>query len=167
MASVYLFADEAGDFAFNRQGGSRYFIIGSIAMESCQVGAELLELRRRLALAGRIGPGHAVFHAAEDRQAVRDAVFDLLATHAFRVDATILDKTKTLPRLAEDPLRFYKTAWYLHFQFVGPRIAGPKDDLLVIASALQIDRKKAVLGRGPTTSSGERSSASSNHSRSE
>jgi hypothetical protein len=64
-------------------------------------------------------------------------------------------------------LRFYKTAWYLHFQFVGPRIAGPKDDLLVIASALQINRKKAVLGRGPTTSSGERSSASSNHSRSE
>jgi hypothetical protein len=115
-------------------------------MKSCKIGADLLELRRELALDGKIGQGYAEFHAAEDRQGIRDIVFDLLAAHDFRVDATILDKTKTLPRLAQDHLRFYKTAWYLHFQYVGPRIVGPDDDLLVVASALQINKKKAVLG---------------------
>jgi Protein of unknown function (DUF3800) len=146
MARIYVFADEAGNFAFDRQGGSRYFIIGSVTMEDCSIGAELLELRRELALGDKLHQGHAEFHASEDRQAIRNAVFDLLGAHDFRVDATILDKTKTLPRLAGDHLRFYKQAWYLHFQFVGPKIAGPKDDLLVVASALQINKKKAVLG---------------------
>jgi hypothetical protein len=87
-----------------------------------------------------------VYLFAEDRQEIRNLVFKLLEAHEFRVDATILDKTKTLPRLAQDRLRFYKQAWYLHFQYVGPRVVGPEDDLLVVASALQVNRKKAVLG---------------------
>lgn len=142
MARVYLFADEAGNFAFNRQG-SRYFILGSVAMERCGIGAALLELRRDLALTS--DQVLSEFHAAEDRQAVRSRVFDLLAKDSFRVDATILDKTKTVPRLAADRLRFYKEAWYLHFKYVGPRIAGPNDELLVVASSLQVNRRKSVL----------------------
>jgi hypothetical protein len=145
LAHVYLFADEAGDFAFNARG-SRYFIIGSVTLEDCAIGSDLLDLRRRLTMQGRVHQGFAEFHAAEDRQEIRDLVFSLLGAHDFRVDATILDKTKTLPRLAQDHLRFYKQAWYLHFQYVGPRVVGPKDDLLVVASALQVNRKKAVLG---------------------
>ncbi|HET6748121.1 MAG TPA: DUF3800 domain-containing protein [Actinomycetes bacterium] len=145
MAHVYLFADEAGDFSFNARG-SRFFVIGSVTMASCAIGNELLSLRRELTLQGRVDQRFTEFHAAEDRQEIRDRVFRLLGAHDFRIDATILDKTKTLPRLAEDPLRFYKQAWYLHFQYVGPRVAGPKDDLLVVASALQVSRKKAVLG---------------------
>jgi hypothetical protein len=67
------------------------------------------------------------------------------------VDATILDETKTVPALAADHLRFYRTAWFLHFQFVGPKIAGPKDDLLVVASALQINSEFQPFQIGPTT----------------
>jgi Protein of unknown function (DUF3800) len=145
LAHVYLFADEAGDFAFNARG-SRYFIIGSVTLEDCAIGSKLLDLRRELTMQGRVQQGFAEFHAAEDRQEIRDLVFNLLGAHDFRVDATILDKAKTLPRLAQDHLRFYKQAWYLHFQYVGPRVVGPKDDLLVVASALQVNRKKAVLG---------------------
>jgi hypothetical protein len=142
MARVYLFADEAGNFDFNSQG-SRYFILGSVAMESCSIGAALLELRRDLALTS--DQVLAEFHAAEDRQVVRDRVFGLLAQDSFRIDATILDKTKTVPHLAENPLRFYKEAWYLHFKYVGPRIAGSNDELLVVASSLQVNRRKSVL----------------------
>lgn len=115
-------------------------------MASCAIGDELLNLRRELTLQGRVDQRFTEFHAAEDRQEIRDLVFGVLGTHDFRADATILDKRKTVPRLARDPLRFYKQAWYLHFQYVGPRVAGPKDDLLVVASALQVNRKKAVLG---------------------
>jgi hypothetical protein len=110
-------------------------------------------LRRELALDDRTGRHYAEFHASKDCQTDQDYVFDLLAAHDFRIDATILDKTKTLPRLAEDPLRFYKQAWYLHYKYIGPKIAGPKDDLLVVASALQIKKKK-VAGTPSRTWSG-------------
>jgi len=112
-------------------------------MGSCGIGAALLELRRDLALTS--DQVLSEFHAAEDRQAVRNEVFGLLALDSFRIDATILDKTKTVPYLAADPLRFYKEAWYLHFKYVGPKIAGPKDELLVVASSLEVSRKKSVL----------------------
>jgi hypothetical protein len=79
MARICVFADEAGDFAFNRQGGSRYFIIGSVTMEDCSIGADLLELRRQLALEDKLRQGYAEFHASEDRQAIRNAVFDCSA----------------------------------------------------------------------------------------
>ena len=95
---------------------SRYLIIGSVTLEDYAIGGDLLDLRPELTMRGRVH------------------------------QATILDKTKTLPRLAQDHLRFYKQAWYLHFQYVGPRVVGSKDDLLVVASALQVNRKKAVLG---------------------
>jgi hypothetical protein len=42
VAEVYVFADEAGDFAFKRSAGaSRYFILGTVTMADCRVGTEL------------------------------------------------------------------------------------------------------------------------------
>ncbi len=62
-----------------------------------------------------------------------------------RYDVTILEKQKAYDYLREDPLRFYRTAWYLHFKFVAPRIVGPLDELLVVASSLQINRKRKLV----------------------
>lgn len=54
----------------------------------------------------------------------------------------ILDKRKARPDTYTDSLYFYKLAWYLHFKFVAPQIADARDELLVVASSLQIKRKK-------------------------
>ena len=52
MARLYIFADEAGDFEFSRKNNvSRYFILCTVAMDSCQVAEDLLNLRRQLAWA--------------------------------------------------------------------------------------------------------------------
>ena len=82
------------------------------------------------------------FHATSDKQRVRDRVFALIAESDVRFDATILDKRKALDRLRDDPLYFYKLAWYLHFKYVAPGIADARDELLVVASSLQIKRKQ-------------------------
>ena len=46
---------------------------------------------------------------------------------------------------ANDPLRFYKEAWYLHFKYVAPRVCNSLDDLFVVVSSLQINKKKQAV----------------------
>lgn len=143
---VYVFGDEAGDLTFEppRQGVSRYFMIGTVALDECSVGDHLLALRRELAWNGvHIDQ----FHATSDKQRVRDRVFDVLAAADFRFDVTILDKRKAYDYLRGDPLRFYKTAWWLHFKYVGQQVVGPLDELLVVASSLQINKRKKIVHR--------------------
>jgi hypothetical protein len=144
MAQVFVFADEAGDFVFKRAAGaSRYFILGTATMYDCGVGTDLLNLRRELALRGRFVLQE--FHASHDKQRVRDLVYEVIRQSPIRIDATILDKRKTQDHLRADHLRFYKQAWFLHFKYVAPLVAGASDDLLVAASSLQIKRKKTAI----------------------
>jgi len=139
----YVFADEAGNFDFSSAShASRYFILCTVSAEHCQAGDKLLDLRRDLGWKGL----HLdrVFHASEDPQAIRDEVYALLATLDFRVDATIFEKRKALPRL-RDPQQFYKLAWYLHFKYVAPRILEPSDRLFVMAASLGVKKKRGAF----------------------
>lgn len=143
MARVYVFADESGNFDFSlKQGASKYFLLGTLVLDP-QAGEALLRLRRDLAWAG-VGLD-STFHASEDEQAVRDAVFKMLQGTAFRFDVTLLEKRKTRPDLQKDPERFYKLAWYLHFKYVCPRIVSKNDELMVIAASLWTKRRRRAL----------------------
>lgn len=143
MSRIHTFADEAGDFTFkDKAGASKYFIIGTVTMDDCALGEELQALRRELAFRGRV---LETFHASYDRQDVRDEVFKLIAASNIRIDATILDKRKTQPHLVQNPVRFYKQAMFMHFKYVVPRVTNRSDELLVVASSLQIKKKKGVI----------------------
>jgi hypothetical protein len=143
VARVYVFADEGGDFVFKRGAGiSNYFMIGTATMSDCTIGTALVDLRRELAWNGLVLDQ---FHAHNDKQRVRDRVFDVIAASDVRIDVTILDKTKTQDHLRANPLRFYKQAWYLHFKYVAQGIAGSLDELFVVTSSLQIKRKKIAI----------------------
>jgi hypothetical protein len=143
VARVYVFADEGGDFVFARKpGASRYFMIATATMPTCEPGERVLALRRELAWAGTV---LHEFHAHNDKRRIRDRVFDVIANSDVRIDATLLDKPKTQDHLRANPLRFYKQAWYLHFKYVAPRIAAPLDELFVVTSSLQIRRKKQAI----------------------
>ncbi len=145
MGRVHLFADEAGNFDFSRNpGASRYFILTTVTHDGFGVGDTLLRLRRELAWEG-IEQATDDFHATEERQEVRDRVFAELAGVDFRVDATILEKRKTEPRLQANELRFYKTAWYLHFKFVAPRVLGDSGEMLVVAASLGTKKRRATF----------------------
>lgn len=140
---VYIFSDEAGDFTFkDKAGASRFFIIGSVTLTDCSVGEQLLELRRELAWEGI---SLEMFHATADKQDVRDRVYELLSACDLRIDATILDKRKAQPHLAANHARFYKTAMFYHFKHVVPRVTRQGDSLAVVASALQLKKKKGAL----------------------
>jgi hypothetical protein len=138
----YVFADEAGDFEFARkQNVSRYFIVCTVAMDDCAAGPCLLELRRKLAR-----DGHELgdyFHASEDKQLVRDSVFELIRGLDLCVDATIMEKSKAQPQTRVDTHRFYKYGWYYHFKYIAPRILAGHDEIMIAAASLGTKRDKA------------------------
>lgn len=146
MGRVYLFSDEAGNFDFsNGHGASKFFILGTVTMADTSVGIDLIELRRELAWKG-VGL-ESSFHATEDKQVVRDKVFDLLDGADFRADFTIFEKRKTRPhRQAEEP--FYKLAWYMHMKHVGPLVVGARDELLVVAATIGTKKRRQAIRDG-------------------
>lgn len=149
---LYVYADEAGDFNFSRHPrASKYFILTTIAMKDCGVAKDLLDLRRQLAW-----EGHRLcdegFHATVELQKVRDRVFDVIALHDFRIDATIIEKSKADPKIRPPEsltgsvnLRFYQYAWYYHFKFVGPSVARGEDLLHVTAASLGTKKERSTF----------------------
>ncbi|MCA9876525.1 MAG: DUF3800 domain-containing protein [Thermomicrobiales bacterium] len=141
MARTFLFVDEAGNFDFSSKG-SKYFILTSVALDGCTVGDELLELRRTLVWEGMELAD--AFHTTTDMQTVRDRVFALLHERRFRIDTTIFEKRKTRPsRQSEQGM--YELAWYLHMQYVAPRIANADDELMVVGASISTNRRRATF----------------------
>jgi len=143
MPNPLIFADEAGNFDFSRKpGATRYFILTTVVLWSPQVALDLTALRWKLAAHEYTVEG--AFHAATDRQAVRDRVFEMLSAHEFRIDATILEKCKTYPKYHHDPVAFYQLAWHLHWKYIAPRVLSPRHHPLVVAGTLTTQKKKAA-----------------------
>ena len=144
MPRKYIFADESGNFDFSTgPGASKYFIITTVATLDCGVGNALLELRRELAWRGQ--GLDSEFHAATDQQAIRNEVFCILAGGGFRIDATLLEKSKAQPSIRPSDDRFYKTAWYLHMKYVAKRVANAQDELLVVGASLGTKKRKQIF----------------------
>jgi hypothetical protein len=121
MARLFIFADEAGCFNFSRnQGASKYYIVCTISCRSCaDLGSTLLDLRRQLVWEN--APIGEYFHASEDKQVVRDRVFKALQKHDFSIQATIMEKSKALPRIRPTHHRFYQYGWFYHFKHAAPK----------------------------------------------
>ena len=147
MESSFIFADEAGDFVFKRkQGASRYFILCTVSAPAWTISDALLAVRRRLALHGECD--REKLHATSDLQEVRNEVFGIICAEDFRIDATILEKPKAMPRIRQTHHQFYRYAWYYHFKHIGPPMAQRHDRLLITAAALGERKTKAAFKAG-------------------
>jgi hypothetical protein len=140
----FVFADEAGDFTFRRGPNiSKYFILCTVAMDSCALGDSLYDLRRQLAWERKkLGD---YFHATTDTQEVRDRVFALLQTQELRVDATVLEKSKAQPQTRRDEPTFYKYAWFYHFKHVAHQVAKVDDEVLLTAASIGTKKKRGAF----------------------
>lgn len=140
----YVFADEAGDFAFKRGPNiSRYFIACSVMMENCDAGEDLLRLRREMAWKRQ--PLGDYFHATTDMQSTRDLVFELISKRLLRIDATILEKSKTQLHIRTTEQDFYKYAWYYHFKYLTPTTIKAGDELQVTIASIGTKKSRAVF----------------------
>lgn len=102
---LFIFLDESGNFDFS-SAGSKFWSLTALCTVEPIIGREvLLALLYELAAAGR---GQECFHATEDLQSVRDAVFNCINhfDEAFEIHSVIAEKRKTNPAVyAEQVLR--------------------------------------------------------------
>jgi hypothetical protein len=144
MSRLYVFADEAGCFTFTRQNNvSRYFILCTVAMKSCDVGTDLMNLRRELAWAK--AELRDYFHATDDKQAVRDAVYATILKHEFYVQATIMEKPKAQPQVCMSKPTFYQYGWYYHFKFGMPQHMMLETESLISAASLGTNKERQAF----------------------
>ncbi len=68
-------------------------MICTVTLDNCELGHQLLDLRRDLAWHGNTALEDC-FHACDDQQCIRDAVFDVICHESMRIDATLLEKSK-------------------------------------------------------------------------
>lgn len=143
MPNKYIFADEAGCCTFTRAPNvSRYFTICTVVMDNCDVGTALLALRRRLAWEEyELGE---YFHASEDKQAVRDEVFKVLAQHDFKIQATLMEKSKAQPQVRSKE-RLYKTGFFFHFKHGTSKQLPGESETLVTTASFGTRRERATF----------------------
>lgn len=136
----FIYADEAGNFDFNRErGASRFFILTTVVIPDHAIERELLDLRRELVWRGTNPPD--AFHATSDEQNTRNEVFSVLCKHDLRIDATILEKSKAQPHVTKSEELFYKYAWFYHMRHVAPQVATGLDELMLTAASIGTKRK--------------------------
>lgn len=107
-------------------------------MTSCEVGHDLLALRRELLW--KKAPVRDYFHATEDRQIVRDAVFEAIRGHKFEIQATIMEKAKAREHIRSSKHRFYQYGWLYHFRHA--LLPHVKDDHEYLFTTASIGTKK-------------------------
>lgn len=144
MTRRFIFADEAGDFTFAKGNNiSRYFIVCTITMDDCTVGHNLLELRREMAWK-KLSLGD-FFHATTDSQKTRDAVFETIKRSDFRVQATVMEKSKAQPHIAISKHRFYQFGWLYHFKHSLAKFVSDEDEILITAASIGTKKGQAVF----------------------
>jgi hypothetical protein len=104
MATLHVHIDESGNWSFTPKGSKFYVFAVAWTYDPQPLAQALTALRFQMV---RDGVNIDCFHAAEDRQATRDAVVGTALAHGnWNFASVVLDKRKINPVLRE-PHRFY------------------------------------------------------------
>lgn len=146
MADIYVFADETGDLGYNSEKGSKYFGFGTASYTSGSSPnfTDAFKLRCGLEASGiSIKEG---FHATNDRWAIRNEIFNLIALEPPRFDFTFLNKENAFPQVkAKGDLHLYGLAWGMHFRTIAQQVASAEDVIYCIMGDIQTKAKKREI----------------------
>ena len=141
---LYIYVDEAGNFDFS-PGGTKFFIMTCVTVcRPFPAHQRLLDVKYDQL---QTGLNLEYFHASEDRQAVRDQVFEAIGQgmDAYRTYAVVIRKNKTNPVLRE-PEKLYPKAFGWLMKFVLPRRCDPSiGTIVVVTDELPEQRKRRAM----------------------
>jgi len=141
---LYIFLDEGGNFDFS-PSGTKTFTITAISMTRPFTFCEAFTSLKYDLI--EEGLELEYFHAAEDRQNIRDKVFDIIARYLpdIRIDTVIVDKRKTVP-LLRDVDKFYpKMLGYLLRYVFTPENLARYPAVIVTTDALPVKKKRKAV----------------------
>ena len=147
---LYIFLDEAGNFEFS-PSGTKWFSITSVTMRRPFGGYhEVVDLRYDL-----IEQGFDIeyFHASEDRQIVRQKVFETIrpVLRNFRIDSVLVEKRKCHP-LVQQQSRFYPEMFEHLLKYIVRGYAVEElDGVIVFTDTLPVKRKRRASEKAVKT----------------
>lgn len=141
---LYIFLDEAGNLDFSNTG-TKYFLLTAVTKERpFNAYKELTELKYDLV---ELGTEIEYFHAAEDRQAVRNQVFEIIQRNltGVRLDSLIVEKNKTGPALRAEE-RFYPEmmGYLLRYILKGCKLDDYRE-VIVFTDSIPVGRKRDAV----------------------
>jgi hypothetical protein len=141
---LYVFLDEAGDFNFS-VSGTRFFTFTTISKSRpFPWDGPLISLKYDLI---EVGLDIEYFHAAEDRQAVRDQVFAIIANNLtnLRIDSLIVEKRKTGATLQILEKFYPRMIGYLLRYVLDPKNLRNFSEVIVITDSIPVSRKREAI----------------------
>ena len=144
MQYLYIFLDESGNLDFSIKG-TKYFVLTGISkVRPFEVYKEMAELKYDLIESGL---NIEYFHASEDRQVVRDKVFEIVRKHleGIRIDSLIVEKRKTGKSLQVEE-KFYPEMMGHLIKYVlkGVNLTEIKE-VLIFTDSIPIKRKREAI----------------------
>lgn len=140
----FVFVDEAGNSDFSKTGTTYYSFTSVIMKRPFNTHGPLDDLRHGLMEAGNIKKR---FHASEDEQEVRDAVFGIIGSHIKDVviDAVLVEKCKLEPEYRELKY-FYPYILGQLVRYVARRHSWYKTETpIFITDEVPVNKKKKAL----------------------
>lgn len=149
--TLYLFIDESGNFDFS-PGGTKYFILTALSTtDPYSIGAPLLDLRYELLpnySGGKALEENGYFHASEDEQSVRDAVFSTVMKNGkdMRIDAVVAQKNKANPAFHRQQIELYQKMGEILLKYILKRASwGNYNHIVLVFSSLFDKKKRGIL----------------------
>ncbi len=141
---LYVFLDEAGDFNFSVTG-TKFFTFTTITKtRPFPWDTPLISLKYDLI---EVGLDIEYFHAAEDRQAVRDKVFTIIGNNLgnLRIDSLVIEKRKTGPTLQVLEKFYPRMIGYLLRYVLDPKNLKDFSEVIVITDSIPVSRKREAV----------------------
>ena len=140
---TYLYFDEAGNFDFSPNGTSVFVMTCVVMHRPFAFQSALLEVKHDCLQSGL---NLEYFHATEDRQAVRNRVFEAIGGHLdeLRAYSVIIRKNRTNPSLRAPHVLYRRTFEWL-VRYACPRAASPGDHIVAVTDQIPIDRNRAAF----------------------
>ena len=147
---LYIFLDEAGNLDFSANG-TKYFVLGGITKERpFNAYMEMTELKYNLV---ERGMNLEYFHAAEDNQATRNQIFDIIEKHltGVTVDSIIVEKQKVAATLRDEEQFYPKVLGTLLREILKHYPLAEFAEVIVFTDSLPVQRKRAAVEKGVKT----------------
>lgn len=144
---LYVFLDEGGDLNFSPTGTKFYTLTTVTTTRPFAWDGPMMSLKYQFI---EQGLNLECFHAAEDRQAVRDKVFEVIVSSLseIRVDALVIEKRKTGPALQIEERFYPQMVGYLLRYVLESRTLPDYEEVIVMTDNIPIKRKREAVEKG-------------------
>lgn len=148
VKTLYLFIDEGGNFDFS-PGGTHYFMLTCLLEERPFPSYDKLRSLKYDLL--EQGANIEYFHAAEDKQTVRNKVFAIIRENLkhIQVSSMIVQKNKANPSIREEST-FYTKVFRMLMKWVVEKHVHGKDyeRVILFTDVMPVAKKKKAMEKG-------------------